>query len=135
VVARIEEATNRLGDLLTLPPLDLTVVEEDITRLLAPDGPLCRIYASDEDALAFQLDPKCDTCTHSPNSVCLAEAARKRQVQLIGCSTTTTRILHAASVTTIDAAGAGRASCITSISCWAVASLWSNSFSPACRRR
>jgi hypothetical protein len=101
VVARIEEATNTLGDLLTLPPLDLTVVEDDVVRFLAPDGHLYRIYMSDEDALEFQLDPKCDTCTN--NSGCLAEAARKRQVQLIGCSTTTARILHAAGVTTIDA--------------------------------
>src|SRR5207248_4218069 len=86
VVARIEEATNTLGDLLTLPSLDLKVVEDDVARFLAPDGHLYRIYTSDEDALEFQLDAKCDTCTN--NSACLAEAARKRQVQLIGCSTT-----------------------------------------------
>jgi hypothetical protein len=86
---------------LTLPPLDLTVVEDDVARFLAPDGRLCRIYVSDEDALEFQLDAKCGTRTF--NAGCLAEAARKRQVQLIGCSTTTTRILRLASVTTIDA--------------------------------
>ena len=74
VVACVEAATNKLGDLLTLPPLDLTVVEDEIERLLAPDGRLFRIYASDEDVLEYQLDPKCDTCTR--NSACLAEAAR-----------------------------------------------------------
>jgi hypothetical protein len=46
-------SNTRPGVRLTLPPLDLTAAEDDVARLLAPDGRLYRIYVSDKDALEF----------------------------------------------------------------------------------
>lgn len=101
VVARIDEETNAIQDMRTLPPLDLDMEEADAARLLAPDGPLAGILARDIGELDFQLDAKCDDC--ALNVYCLPEAARGRRIELLGVEAGTVRALVAAGVGDLDA--------------------------------
>ncbi|MDP9437183.1 MAG: PD-(D/E)XK nuclease family protein, partial [Actinomycetota bacterium] len=100
VVARIDEGTNRGYSIPDLKPLDLSVEEADLERLLAPDGSLVRLVESDLDELAYQLDVKCDGCVF--NVHCLPESARQRRLQLVGLEPSSVRTLREAGVRTID---------------------------------
>ncbi|MDP9438851.1 MAG: AAA family ATPase, partial [Actinomycetota bacterium] len=100
VVARIDEGTNRGYSIPDLKPLDLSVEEADLERLLGPDGSLTQIVGSDLDELAYQLDVKCDGCVF--NVHCFPESARQRRLQLVGLEPSSVRTLRAAGVRTID---------------------------------
>ena len=101
VVARIDETTNALQDMQTLPPLDLEMEQADAARLLAADGPLTEILARELGELDFQLDAKCDDC--ALNVYCLPEAARGRRIELLGVDAGTVRALASAGVGGLDA--------------------------------
>lgn len=101
VVARIDETTNTIQDMRTLPPLDLDMEEADARLLLAADGPLTEILARPIGELEFQLDTKCDDC--AMNVYCLPEAARGRRIELLGIEAGTVRALRAAGVGGLDA--------------------------------
>ncbi|MFN3649324.1 MAG: AAA domain-containing protein [Armatimonadota bacterium] len=100
VVARIDEATDTVHDVLALPPLDLSMEEADVLRLLAANGPLQRVLATELDALPFQLDSRCDDCALHVH--CLAESARQRRVELLGVDPSTARTLRQARITSLD---------------------------------
>jgi hypothetical protein len=100
VVARLDPDRNATQSILTLPPLDLSQEEADLTRLLAHGGPLDTAAARPLDEIGFQIDPKCDGCVFAPH--CLAEGARLHRIELIGIDPVTTRILRTAGLTTLD---------------------------------
>ena len=101
VVARLDENTSRAQDILSLPSLDLDMEEADVRRLLAQGGTLQDILARDVAETSYQLDAKCDDCSLS--LYCLPEAARRREIQLLGVDPSTVRALSAAGVTDLDA--------------------------------
>jgi predicted RecB family nuclease len=100
VVARIDEATNESQEILQLEPLDLSMEEADITRLLAADGQLATIADTELDELGYQLDQKCDGCVF--NVDCLPESARQRRHELLGVSAGTAAALRRAGLATLD---------------------------------
>jgi len=100
VVARIDESTNNSHSILALDPLDLSMEEADLERLLAPDGSLLRIVRANLDNLSYQLDPKCDSCVF--NVHCLPESARQRRLELVGIEPSLSRVLRSADISTID---------------------------------
>jgi predicted metalloenzyme YecM len=100
VVARIDEATNESQEILRLEPLDLSMEEADLTRLLAADGQLAAIAHTDLDQLGYQLDQKCDGCVF--NVDCLPETGRMRRHELLGVSAATATALRAAGLATLD---------------------------------
>ena len=104
VVARLDESTSRAQDILALPPLDLDMEEADVRLLLTPDGTLETIRAKDVTETSYQLDVKCDDCSLS--LYCLPEAARRREIQLLGVDPSTVRALGAAGVHDLDALAA-----------------------------
>ncbi len=104
VVARLDESTSRAQDILALPPLDLDMEEADVRLLLTPGGTLENIRAKDVTETSYQLDAKCDDCSLS--LYCLPEAARRREIQLLGVDPSTVRALSAAGVCDLDALAA-----------------------------
>lgn len=100
VVARIDEGTNQGYSILSLDPLDLSVEEADLERLLASDGSLLQIVSAELDDLSYQLDVKCDGCVF--NVHCLPESARQRRLQLLGVDPSVVRTLQEVGVHTID---------------------------------
>lgn len=100
VVARIDESTNESQSILMLDPLNLETEEADLQRLLADDGTLRRIVDTDLAALDYQLNDKCDGCVF--NVYCLPESARERRLELLGIEPSTSRVLRAAGIQTID---------------------------------
>ena len=104
VVARLDENTSRAQDILALPPLDLEMEEADARLLLAPGGVLQDVLARDVDQTSYQLDAKCDDCSLS--LYCLPEAARRRQIQLLGVDPSAIRALGAAGIRDLDALAA-----------------------------
>jgi hypothetical protein len=100
VVARIDETTNESMSIADLDPLSLDTEAADLERLLGPHGALRRIAGTPLDDLAFQLDSKCDGCVFSVH--CLPESARQRRLELLGLETSTSRVLRASGVHTID---------------------------------
>ncbi len=104
VVARLDESTSRAQDILALPPLDLDMEEADVRLLLAPGGTLDSIRAKDVTETSYQLDAKCDDCSLS--LYCLPEAARRREIPLLGVDPSTVRALGAAGVHDLDALAA-----------------------------
>ena len=101
VVARIDAETNTVQDILSLPPLDLTMEEADAGLLLLEGGPLSSILAQDISDIPYQLDAKCDDC--ALNVYCLPEAARRRDIELLGLDSGAARALRAAGVADVDA--------------------------------
>lgn len=101
VVARLDESTSRAQDILALPPLDLDMEEADVKLLLSPGGTLETIRAKDVTETSYQIDAKCDDCSLS--LYCLPEAARRREIQLLGVDPSTVRALSAAGVRDLDA--------------------------------
>ena len=104
VVARLDEGTNRAQDILALPPLDLDMEKADVRLLLAPGGVLQGILAKDVGETSYHLDAKCDDC--SLGLYCLPEAARRRQIELLGVDPSAVRALGAAGVGNLDALAA-----------------------------
>lgn len=100
VVARIDESTNEPQSILELEPLDLDVETDDLRRLLASEGPLMRIRATELDSLSYQLEAKCDGCVFSVH--CFPESARQRKIQLIGLDPSSVRALESAGIHTLD---------------------------------
>ncbi|MFZ0011558.1 MAG: AAA domain-containing protein [Halobacteriota archaeon] len=101
VVARVDETTNRIQDILSLPPLeDLTQEEGDILRLLAPDGRLAEIIETGIDELPYELNEKCNSCKF--NVCCLPVSAIKHNLQLLGIDAGTTHALHLEGISNID---------------------------------
>ncbi|MDY7004925.1 MAG: PD-(D/E)XK nuclease family protein [Cyanobacteriota bacterium] len=100
VVVRIDENTNKSQDIIKSPALNLDTIETDINRLLASDGVLKRIVATNLPDLDYQLDQKCSDCTLSVH--CLAESAREKRLELLGIDSSIVRILHKAGVNNLD---------------------------------
>jgi hypothetical protein len=100
VVARIDEATSESQEILRLDPLDLSMEEADVGRLLAADGQLAEIARTELDELGYQLDQKCDGCVF--NVDCLPESARERRHELLGVSAATAAALRRAGLATLD---------------------------------
>jgi len=100
VVARIDEGTNRLQNVLELPSLDLREEIEDVLSLLSPGGPLDYVAGHDLDELGFCLEAKCDSCVHCP--ICLPDTAHKRRLELVGADPSVVRVLKANGVMTLD---------------------------------
>ena len=101
VVARLNENSSRPQDILALPPLDLEMEEADVRLLLAPGGTLQNILGKDVADTSYQLEAKCDDCSLS--LYCLPEAARQRQIHLLGVDPSTIRALAVAGVSDLDA--------------------------------
>jgi hypothetical protein len=100
VVARIDETTNANQDILALDPLDLEMEEADVGRLLAGDGTLQTILATDLDELPYELAAKCDSCVFDVD--CFPESARQRRHELLGMRSSSATALRAAGAATID---------------------------------
>ncbi|OBH37156.1 hypothetical protein A5690_07065 [Mycobacterium intracellulare] len=100
VVARIDETTNENQDILALDPLDLEMEEADVRRLLAADGTLETILATDLDQLPYELAAKCDSCVFDVH--CFPESARQRRHELLGMRSSSATALRGAGVATID---------------------------------
>lgn len=100
VVARIDETTSQIQDVLRLERLDIDMEESDVIRLLSCDGALIRIARSDIDHLYFQLDQKCDGCVF--NIHCFSECGRTRRLELLSIQPSTVRALHRAGISNID---------------------------------
>ncbi|MFT5686604.1 MAG: hypothetical protein ACI8RZ_007560, partial [Myxococcota bacterium] len=101
VVARIDEATNRVQPILdveSFPMID--TLTADAERLLAVSGHLDRILGTDLDTLPYQLDAKCDDCLFSVH--CFSESARLRRLELLGLRPTTCRALRGLGLPTLD---------------------------------
>ena len=100
VVARIDETTNANQDILALDPLDLEMEESDVQRLLAGDGTLDSILATELESLPYELTPKCDSCVFDVD--CFPESARQRRHELLGMRSSSATALRNAEVATID---------------------------------
>jgi hypothetical protein len=100
VVARLDPDRNATQSILALPPLDLAHEEADLLRLLAVGGRLQSAAERPLDTLGFQIDPKCDGCTYA--SYCMAEGARRRQIELTGIEPATAKLLRSAGLDTLD---------------------------------
>ena len=100
IVARIDETTGALHDIVSFPALDLAMEEADVLRLLASEGPLTHILHTDLEELPYQLDEKCDDCVL--NLHCLPESARQRRLELLGIDPPTVRALQQAGIHTLD---------------------------------
>lgn len=100
VVARIDEETNKNQAFLELPSFDLSMMEEDVLLMLAPDGALSTILEKELAALDYQFEAKCDDCVF--NIHCLPESARERKLQLLACDPATTRSIEEEGIKTLD---------------------------------
>ena len=100
VVVRIDPESNQNQEIMALSPFALEQAEHDLLRLLAKDGPLWRILDTPLEDLDFQLTGKCDGCIWDVH--CYPEAARRRQIQLIGAEPSVVRELSMAEVANID---------------------------------
>lgn len=100
-VARIEEDTGEAQALRALESIAETDREEaDIRRLLAGDGALSAIVATELDLLPYQLDGKCDGCVF--NIDCLSESGRQRRLELLGIEPSTASALRGAGIADVD---------------------------------
>jgi len=99
-VARIDEATNRVQNILVLQPLDLALEDEDVDRLLAGGGPLDAIVDRRLDDLDYCLEAKCDGCVF--NVHCLPESARQRRLELLSLQPSAIRALSDNGIRTVD---------------------------------
>jgi hypothetical protein len=103
LVVRIDENTNDIQNILKLSPLDRNDVAqlvEDITHLLASDGSLKQIAASDVASLEYQLNEKCGTCIF--DVYCLPESGINRSLELLSIEPATARALREGGVSDID---------------------------------
>lgn len=100
VVARIDETTNEVQQILALEPLDLEMEEADVARLLAEGGCLSQIDNAELQELDFQLNQKCDGCVF--NVHCFPESGRQRRLELLSIAPSAARALRNAGVTTLD---------------------------------
>ncbi|WP_276249174.1 AAA domain-containing protein [Haladaptatus sp. YSMS36] len=103
VVARIDESTNQIEDILELDPLELGSETSDVEELLRADSTFERVVTTDVediDELDYQLNPKCDQCVFDIH--CLPESGRQRKLELLGLSPTTVRVLEEQGIETID---------------------------------
>lgn len=100
VVGRIDESTNKIQNILSLKPLNLSQEIDDIYQLLSEDGPFNQISDSPLEELEYQLESKCDHCVF--NVHCFPESARQRKLELLGIDPSTIRILKKQKISTID---------------------------------
>ena len=102
-VARIDENTNTIQNILALTPLDLGdlgEIEEDVDRLLAKDGRLKRIASTQIHALDYQLNEKCNTYIF--NVYCLPESGIRHSLELLGIEPSIARALRSAGIVNLD---------------------------------
>ena len=69
--------------------------------LLAPGGPLETVLQRDLHTISYELDAKCDDC--ALNVYCLPEAARRRELTLLGVDAGAVRVMESAEVSDLDA--------------------------------
>ena len=100
VVARLDEDTNVRQDILSLPRLDLWMMNADLDRLLAPGGAISRVLSSRLEDLSYCIEQKCDDCRF--NIHCLPESARLRRPELLGLASSTVEALQRAGINTLD---------------------------------
>jgi len=101
-VARVDETTNSVQDIIALPPIaDLEREDYDIERLLSSEGHLQKIVTTNVFELPFQLCANCDSCIY--NIHCLTESARQRRLELLGLEPASIRLLRKVGIDTIDA--------------------------------
>ena len=100
VVARIDENTNKVQDILQLQALDLQAEEQDLRQLLRQGGKVETILQTPVSQLPFRLEPQCDDCVY--NLHCLSESARLRRPELLGIHPAHARALQTAGILTID---------------------------------
>ena len=101
VVARIDENTNGVQDILALNPLEsLDQEREDIERLLAEDGRLMQIAQQDIQDLEYQINEKCNTCVF--NVYCLPDSGIRHRLELLGIEPSVVRALKKVGILDID---------------------------------
>lgn len=103
VVARIDDSTNRIEDIVELDPLDLQSEIDDLHQLLSAGGEFESIVTTDPDdidELDYKLGPKCDQCVFDVH--CLPESARQRKLELLSLSPPAVQAFHDRGVETID---------------------------------
>ena len=103
VVARIDDSTNRIEDILELDPLNLESETDDLHQLLSEGGEFEQIITTDPDEiddLDYKLGPKCDQCVFDVH--CLPESARQRKLELLSLSPPAVQAFHDRDIETID---------------------------------
>jgi hypothetical protein len=103
VVARIDDSTNRIEDILELDPLNLESETDDLHQLLEDGGEFEDIITTDPDDiddLDYKLGPKCDQCVFDVH--CLPESARQRKLELLSLSPPAVQAFHDRGVESID---------------------------------
>lgn len=100
IVARIDESTNGIQDILQLGYLDLSIERNDLQQLLEANGQLQRILDTDLDELDYTIEAKCDSCVFSVH--CLPESALHRRLHLLGLRPSLLRVLSTHDIATID---------------------------------
>lgn len=99
-VARLDEKTNALQDLLSTPSLVLDQEVADLKQKLRPGGEIERIALTDPDDLPYCLDSKCDDCQFDVR--CLTESALRRRPELLGLPPSTIKLLNDNGIERID---------------------------------
>lgn len=99
-VARLDEKTNALQDLLSTPSLDLEQEVADLKQKLRPGGEIERIAATRPEDLPYCLDSKCDECEFDVR--CLTESALGRRSELLGLPPSTVKLLADQGLERID---------------------------------
>lgn len=99
-VARLDERTNTLQDLLSTPALELDQEVADLKQKLRRGGEIERIAATPPDELPYCLDSKCDDCQFDVR--CLTEIAIGRRSELLGLPPSTIKLLSDSGLKRID---------------------------------
>ncbi|WP_456718090.1 AAA domain-containing protein [Bradyrhizobium sp. USDA 4350] len=99
-VARLDEKTNSLQDLLATPSLALDQEVADLKQKLRSGGEIERIASTPPDQLPYCLDSKCDDCQFDVR--CMTESARGRRPELLGLPPSTIKLLSDNGLERID---------------------------------
>lgn len=100
-VVRIDDKSNEGQSLLEVPPLETTILEQDLSKLLAEGGLLDETSKKDISEIPYHLNQKCDDCIFAIH--CFPESGRQESLELIGIDPTTSRILRSVGIESLEA--------------------------------